>query len=271
MGPLAGRPVRLTSMIPDPTDSNGNRVPWSPGQVAALAGASTIIGGLAAGLSGQNVAAGATAAQNETLNNRVPHHEEQPLARQLAAAANAKGITNADGSPITAADVSNQMAQMGYSNSGTSESGAAATVEGSVPPNDGTTWLPAGVNSTTGQTVWAQVPSPANPTLQSFIIQATNGADVPTFMHAYTASPAGAQSMVGPRGVLIQSPESSICPNGDCGIAYRAISMPSPATVSDLALIAFVLGAIWLPPPFDAAALVGSTTFKSLNYLYSQR
>jgi len=200
----------------------------------------------------------------------VLHSEEQPLTKQLAAAANAKGITNADGSPLTTTDVANQLAQMGYRQAGVSETGAAATTEGSVPPNDGTTWLPAGVDSSTGQKIWAQVPGAPNPALQSFIIQATNGADVPAFVNSYTSSPAGAQSNFGPQGTVIGSSAGSICPNGDCGIAYRSISMPSPATVTDQASTALALAAIWLPPPYDGAALVSSAAFKSLNYLYSQ-
>jgi len=227
-----------------------------------------LLGGVAAGLAGQNAAAGATAAENETLNNRVLHSEEKPLTRQLADAANAKGITNADGSPLTATDVANQLAQMGYRQADTSESGAAATVKGDVPPNDGTTWWPAGVDSTTGQKIWAQVPGPVNPALQSFIIQTTNAADVPAFANSYTASAAGAQLNFDSQSS--GSSAGSICPNGDCGIAYRSIAMPSPATVTDQASTALALAAIWLPPPYDGAALVGSAAFKSLNYLYGQ-
>ncbi|MET3234486.1 UNVERIFIED_ORG: hypothetical protein ABIC54_006709 [Burkholderia sp. 1263] len=257
----------FTSQIPDPTDSNGNPTSWSPQQVAALTAASMLLGGTAAGLLGQNAVAGAMAAENETQNNRVLHPQEQPLAQQLAAAANAKGITKPDGSPVTTADVSNQLAQMGYRQNGVTESGTAATVTGAYP-NDGSTWLLAGVNANTGQTIWAQVPGSANPTLQTFILQNTNGADVP-LAQSYTASPSGAQSNLAPQGVSMGSSAGSICPNGNCGIAYQSVSMPPPAALTDKGSTALALASPWLPPPFDVAALVGSAGLQSLNYLYS--
>ncbi|WP_141755338.1 hypothetical protein [Burkholderia plantarii] len=123
---------------------------------------------------------------------------EKTLAQQLAAAANAKGITNADGSPVTATDIAKQLAQMGYQANGITESGASATVEG-AKPNDGSTWVNAGVDQNTGKTIWTQVPGPANPTLQTFILRNTNGADV-SLVQQYTASPAGAQSQYGASG-----------------------------------------------------------------------
>ncbi|TKC87642.1 hypothetical protein FAZ69_15180 [Trinickia terrae] len=223
----------FTSLIPDSTDSNGNPTSWSPEQVAALTATSMMLGGTAAGLLGQNAEAGATAAENETLNNRMLHPQEQPLAQQLAAAANAKGITNLDGSPVTAANVSNQLAQMGYSQNGTSQSGAAATVEGAIPPNDGTTWAKAGVDASTGQTIWTQVTGAPNPALQSFIIQTTNGADVPSFANTYTASPSGALSNTGSQGISIGSTAGSICPNGNCGVANGSVTLPSQQQVAD--------------------------------------
>lgn len=173
----------------------------------------------------------ATAAENETLNNRVLHPQEQPLTKPIAAIANARGITNLDGSPVTATDVANQLAQMGYHQI-TPEAGTAATVEGSVPPNDGTTWMPAGVDSTTGQRIWAQVPGTVNPALQSLIIQATNGGDVPAFANSYTASPAGAQPNIGPQGPVIGSSAGSICPNGNCGFFNASMQ---PLTTQQLA------------------------------------
>ncbi|QCP52387.1 filamentous hemagglutinin N-terminal domain-containing protein [Trinickia violacea] len=261
----------FTSLIPDPTDSNGNPTSWSSGQVAALTAASMVLGGTAAGLLGQNAEAGATAAENETLNNRVLHPQEQPLAQQLAAAANAKGITNSDGAAVTANDIANQLAQMSYSQNGSSESGAAATVEGAVPPNDGTTWAKAGVDANTGQTIWTQIPGAANPTLQAFILQNTNGADVP-LLQQYKASSPGDQSSYGPQGISVGSGAGSICPNGNCGLANGSVqlSFPSPATLTDQASTGFGLVAIWLPPPYGEVALAGAAAVKSLNYLYSQ-
>ncbi|MGZ7176523.1 two-partner secretion domain-containing protein [Burkholderia gladioli] len=52
-------------------DPNG--APLTTGQQAALGGISTLLGALAAGLAGQNASAGATAAQNEALNNAGLH------------------------------------------------------------------------------------------------------------------------------------------------------------------------------------------------------
>lgn len=135
-------------------------------------------------------------------------------------------------------------------------------------PNDGSTWVNAGVNQTTGKTMWAQVPGPANPTLQTFILQNTNGADVP-LVQQYTASPAGAQSQYGAQGIPMRTSAGSICSNGNCGIAYSSLSLPSPATITDLGSTGLGIAAIWAPPPFDVAAVNGSATFKSLNYLYS--
>jgi filamentous hemagglutinin len=47
----------------------------TPGQAAAIAAFATLAGGAAAGLAGQNAAAGALAAQNEAINNCLGHSE----------------------------------------------------------------------------------------------------------------------------------------------------------------------------------------------------
>ena len=195
------------------------------------------------------------------------HPEEKTLAQKIAAAANAKGLTNADGSPVTATDIANQLAQMGYQANGVAESGAAATVKG-AKPNDGSTWVNAGVDQNTGKTIWTQTPGPVNQALETFILQNTNGADVP-LLQQYSASPVGAQSQYGPRGISMGSSAGSICPKGNCGVAYQSVSMPSPATLTDKGATALALTSPWLPPPFDVAALVGSAGLQSLNYLYS--
>ena len=150
-------------MIPDPTDSNGDRVPWSPGQVAALAGASTIIGGLAAGFAGQNAAAGALAAQNETLNNRVLHPREQSLAQQLA---------DKSGGRYTTQQIEDQMAQMNMTQDGQTFDGGVRVAAGSQPV-DGTAWQGYGINQS-GQQVWAQVLPLGDAGIQSFIVQNAN-------------------------------------------------------------------------------------------------
>ena len=135
-------------MIPDPTDSNGSPTLWSPGQVAALAGASTLIGGLAAGLAGQNAAAGASAAQNETLNNRVLHPQEQTLAQQLA---------DKSGGRYTTQQIEDQMAQMNMTQNGQMFDGGVRVATGGQP-DDGTNWQNYGTNQA-GQQVWAQAHS----------------------------------------------------------------------------------------------------------------
>lgn len=117
---------------------------------------------------------------------------------------------------------------MGYSQSGVTESGAAATVEGATPPNDGTTWAKAGVDQNTGQTIWTQTLGAPNPALQAFILQNTNGADVP-LLQQYTASPAGAQSQYGPQGTPMGSSAGSICPSGNCNANGL---LPSQGTVN---------------------------------------
>ncbi|CAB3680442.1 hypothetical protein [Trinickia soli] len=150
-------------MVPDPTDNNGNRIPWSQGQIAALAGASTIIGGLAAGLAGQNAEAGALAAQNETLNNRVLHPQEQTLAQQLA---------DKSGGRYTTQQIEDQMAQMNMTQNGQAFDGGVRVATGDQPA-DGTNWQMYGTNQA-GQQVWAQALSSGDAGIQGFIVQNAN-------------------------------------------------------------------------------------------------
>ena len=74
----------FTSLIPNPTDSNGNATSFTTGEVAGLTATSTLLGAVAAGLAGANPLGGAAAAENETLNNRLLHPEEQQAINQLA-------------------------------------------------------------------------------------------------------------------------------------------------------------------------------------------
>ncbi len=214
-------------------------------------GAGAAVGGNAGAVSGSNV----------DLYNRQLHPQEKTLAQQIAAQT---------GGQYSAQDVANQLAQMGFSQNGVTESGAAATVEGATPPNDGTTWAKAGVDQNTGQTIWTQTLGAPNLALQALILQNTNGADVP-LLQQYSSSPSGAQSASGSQGVSMGSSAGSICPGGNCGIAYGPLTptMPSPATITDLGSTGLGIAAIWLPPPFDLAAVTGSAVLKSLNYLYS--
>ncbi|WP_156132310.1 hypothetical protein [Paraburkholderia terrae] len=225
---------------------------------AAGAAAGGALGGALGGAGGAQ--SGANGALGADLYNRQLHQAEKSLSQQLAKAANAKGLTNADGSPVTTADIANQLAQMGYQANGVLESGAAATVKGEMP-DDGSTWKYAGVDQTSGKAIWAQTPGPANPVLQAFILQNTNGSDVP-LLQQYTSSPVGAQSQYGPQGISMGSSAGSICPQGDCGVAY---STPSQQQVSDaagfgatqldrVAAMATALSAAGMPVPFVSAS-----------------
>ncbi|WP_310042825.1 hemagglutinin repeat-containing protein [Paraburkholderia caribensis] len=224
-GAGAGVSSALSGQLNDLADSMG--APGTLGHALGNGLANVIATAAGAAVGGS---AGAFTASNADMYNRQLHQPEKGLSQQLAAAANAKGLTNADGSPVTPTDIANQLAQMGYQANGTSESGAATTVKGDMP-DDGSTWKMAGVDQNTGKTIWAQTPGPANPTLQGFILQNTNGSDVP-LVQQYTASPEGAQSQYGSQGISMGSSAGSICPQGNCGIAYAT---PSSQQVADAA------------------------------------
>ncbi len=167
----------FTSQISNPTDSDGNALPFTSGESAALTVASMLLGGAAAGVAGANAQAGATAAENEVMNNRILHVEEPALAQQ---------ISSESGGQYTTQQVENQMALMGYQDSsGDTESGGATTVLGSAP-SDGTTWITH--TDDAGMTYSTQELGSANPTLQQFILQNTNDLDVPLTTQ-YSLSP----------------------------------------------------------------------------------
>ena len=78
----------VTSLIPDPTttDANGNTVsrPWTNVEKAFVTAGSVMASGIIAGASGKDALTAVTAAQNETLNNRLLHAKEISAIKQLA-------------------------------------------------------------------------------------------------------------------------------------------------------------------------------------------
>jgi filamentous hemagglutinin len=96
-------------------DKAGGAANLTDGQRAAIVGASTLLGGLAAGALGQSAQGGAMAAQNEALNNGTEDHrtEEQKaqdelraqLSKERAVLDNGGTVVigyDQDGNPITA-------------------------------------------------------------------------------------------------------------------------------------------------------------------------
>ncbi|MET1534237.1 filamentous hemagglutinin N-terminal domain-containing protein [Burkholderia sola] len=110
----------------DPTGA-----PLDPGQQAALAAFATLAGGGLAGLAGQNAMAGATAAQNEALNNTGDH---------AADAAKKGGFLTALGNMVSTAGgyIGDQLASAGRGavNMGNQFIGLMNANSGQTPPSD---------------------------------------------------------------------------------------------------------------------------------------
>ncbi|WP_198387624.1 VENN motif pre-toxin domain-containing protein [Burkholderia ubonensis] len=70
-------------MAPLLVDQAGRSNNLTASQRAAIVGVSTLLGGLAAGLAGQNAMAGATAAENESLNNATSTKNPKFAAKML--------------------------------------------------------------------------------------------------------------------------------------------------------------------------------------------
>ncbi|WP_198363660.1 VENN motif pre-toxin domain-containing protein [Burkholderia ubonensis] len=70
-------------MAPLLVDQAGGSNNLTAGQRAAIVGVSTLLGGLTAGLAGQNAMAGATAAENESLNNATSTKNPKFAAKML--------------------------------------------------------------------------------------------------------------------------------------------------------------------------------------------
>jgi len=103
----------------DPTGA-----PLDPGQQAALAAFATLAGGGLAGLAGQNAMAGATAAQNEALNNTGDHAAD---AAKKGGLLNALGtwLQNTYGDPVGS-----------FQNWGNQFLGLVTSNNGQTPPSD---------------------------------------------------------------------------------------------------------------------------------------
>lgn len=92
----------------------GGAANLTDGQRAAIAGISTLLGGVTAGLAGQNAQAGATAAENEVLNNTLGEHRteaqkdqdeiKEELSQERAKLSGGEEIIgyDAQGNPVTA-------------------------------------------------------------------------------------------------------------------------------------------------------------------------
>ncbi|RQH00636.1 hemagglutinin repeat-containing protein, partial [Paraburkholderia dinghuensis] len=145
-----------------------------------------LVANIAANLGGALVggtAGASTASSVDTYNRILDKGTEKDLPKELAMRAAAAGLTNPDGSPVTATQFANQLGLMGYSDISGTQSGAAATVYFGAPPQDGTTWI---TDTATGYST--QVLGAPNAALQKFILANTNGQDVP-LPQQYSASP----------------------------------------------------------------------------------
>ena len=193
-----------------------------------------MIGGLAAGLAGQNAAAGALAAQNETLNNRVLHPQEKPLAQKVAASAAAQGITNPDGSPITVDQVQNAMRA-----ANNSQYGESITTGMVVPLNNTTAsqlYDTTGMKLTSdgaGNSYLVQDPamltSPSD-TLRNLIQQNTGGANSPYSWNApspETAQASGVAPRVDPYGPFTPNATGQLTAESVAGVAETPVEARS--------------------------------------------
>ncbi len=136
----------------------GGAANLTDGQRAAIAGISTLLGGVTAGLAGQNAQGGATAAENESLNNSTEDHrtEEQKgedqlkeeLSQERAMLSGGQEIIGYDdeGNPIMAYKPSPSL--FGLAGSTGSNQGASGNAAG-------LTGLGSGVDFGTGANDWS--------------------------------------------------------------------------------------------------------------------
>ncbi|MXN77787.1 filamentous hemagglutinin N-terminal domain-containing protein [Burkholderia sp. 4701] len=94
----------------DPTHA-----PLDQGQIAALAAFATLAGGGLAGLAGQDAMAGATAAQNEALNNTADHWGKNDMLSKVCAATNTACSAQMI-QTLNNAQLQNSQAALGYMN-----------------------------------------------------------------------------------------------------------------------------------------------------------
>jgi len=183
------------------------------------------------------------------IYNRQLHPEEKTLAQQIAAKS---------GGTYTAAQVEDQMRIMGATVNGTVENGAPDTLIGQKPTDAGAGWLSAGLTAD-GKPILTQTNAAVDPQLQAYIVNnyasAAPGA-VPSIVSGYTASPT--QPQIGPQYGTNGLNAGTMCPKGDCGMAYKT---PSQQQVADTAgfgatqldrasAMATALAAAGLPIPY---------------------
>jgi filamentous hemagglutinin len=123
--------------------------------------------------------AGAFEAGNVDLYNRSLHEDSKAKEQTLA-----KKLADESAGKYTPAQIEDQMAQMNLTANGQTESGGVRVATG-AQPQDGTEWQPYGVNKA-GQQVWAQSLGPADPDLQSYIVNGAQGSGL-----AYQATTTG--------------------------------------------------------------------------------
>ncbi|WP_347237467.1 hemagglutinin repeat-containing protein [Paraburkholderia sp. BL17N1] len=194
----AGVSAGLAPRLNDLSSSIANAGPTGNATVDRMIG--QIVSNGLAGAAGAAVGgnAGAFAASNSDMYNRQLHPQEKTLAQKIAANAAAQGITNADGSPVTASQVENAMRAANNSQLGEFvATGVVVPLNANTPANAvyDTTGMKLAMDSTGNYLV--QTPSlldAPSQTLQNLILQNTGGASSP-----YSWNPASSQTATGPR------------------------------------------------------------------------
>jgi len=194
-------------------------------------------GGAAAGaLAGgsQGALAGAGASSNNERFNRQLHEPEKTKAQQIAATAKAQGLTNADGSPITAAQIENAM--RGASNSQYGETittGMVVPLNASTPAN--AVYDTAGMkvqNDGAGNNYLVQDPVMLNTpstTVMNLIQQSTGGANSP-YSWSAPSTPGTPMPTIDATGPF--SPAPNGCITGDCAAGLPASRQTAPPSVT---------------------------------------
>ncbi len=179
----------LTSKYAPELASLGNDVASGTG--------STLLGNLAAnvaaGVGGALVGgtAGAATGTSVDLYNRQLDPKEKTLAQQLA---------DASGGQYTVAQIENQLRQMDMSNSGTTVSGAPATLVGQTPTDSGAQWISGGTTAN-GQPILTQITAPSSSALQSYILANYNSVSpgqVPSEFTYPSSGTGGSINVTGP-------------------------------------------------------------------------
>ncbi|MEX3970880.1 hemagglutinin repeat-containing protein [Paraburkholderia caribensis] len=142
---------------------------------AVATGAGAAVGGNAGAFSGYNV----------DRYNRQLHPEEKTVAKQLA---------DKSGGRYTEQQIEQQMGQMNLTTGSQTELGSVRVAVGDQP-NDGTTWVPYGINQA-GQQVWTQSLPSGDADLQSYITKNASGLKYDSTTKAYTQYSAGVSGTV---------------------------------------------------------------------------